>query len=198
MLKNDMVSELAFYGKDFAKIGHLYLRPAKMEVKYPDLLFLSLFATRVMVHKKLQLANANEIQAHLKMGREWEKAINADETAAFKMPVQVVANKGYAKTSISSSLMLDKKPHFRFGYFGFGFFVTNQRKLSKCAEYSVYATIYTIYQLNKKSKKALELLWQLLEALGNLPFGKELNKDNYQQAGINVYERITGDRAPHA
>ena len=195
MRLNDLQSEWAFYGRQLDTVGHIYLTPREQPSLYPDLLFLCIYTCRVLVEKKFTLSAATDLQKHLLLGPVLEKSCRWEESRAYTFPARAIEYRGYAKSAISSSLMLREKPRFRFGYMGFGLF-SNGRRFDFCAAASVFVLIETIYKKNAGDSRALDLLWDCAEKLGGAGLGVSLRKGNFLTAAADIYRSATGDPYP--
>lgn len=195
MGKNDLVYECTFYGNKPDSLGCLYFHGKDLPVKSPDLLFFCMYTLKVLTDKKISLDTATELKNSLHFENGPEVFVQEFKAGKNPLGITVTDYRGFARISISSSMLFLKKLHFRWGHIGFGFF-RNKGKFNRCSAASVYGLICTFHKLFGEEPEILELINRAAGKIAAMEFGEELNAKNCRKKAADLYISLTGDNSP--
>ena len=189
-MKKDVIYECGYYGRSLNQMGTLYFCPKSENMLKEELIFIAKYFTRILTLRRIKLQTANTIQDVLRRGQDIQQEIVKLEQGTSRLGIKIVAYNGMWKSSFGASMLLNHKYSFRLGYIGFGLFFTNKTKLNFCAMMSIYGLINTMLTLHKEDPIFIKKMWDIIEYIGNIPFGDKLNNRNYEEVALKVVERF--------
>jgi len=186
----DIRAELHFYGRQYDRVGIIYMAMPKISMPHPDILFYCLFTLRLMTNKKLSYSAVARMQDRLSVGAEWEKVFTQDEQRPFDQVMEVCEYSLLTKRVLRSQILFrgESKYSFMLGFSGFGFW-QSRKPFGHCVEGAVYGLLEKLYTLKKDDPEELALLWQTAEALSRVQFNVAC-KGGYKELAHNIYESI--------
>ena len=101
----DIRAELHFYGRQYDKVGIIYMAMPKIPMPHPDILFFCLFTLRLLTNKKLSSSAVTQIQEKLSVGAKWEKVFTKDEQRPFDQLMEVCDYSYMTKRVLRSQIL---------------------------------------------------------------------------------------------
>ena len=186
----DIRAELHFYGRQYDKVGIIYMAMPKIPMPHPDILFFCLFTLRLLTNKKLSYSVVTLMQEKLSAGAEWEKVFTKDEQRPFDQLMEVCDYSYMTKRVLRSQILFqgDNKYSFILGFSGFGFW-QSRKPFGRCVEGAVYGLLEKIYTLKKNDPEELALLWRAAEELGRVQFTTAF-KGGYKELARSIYDSV--------
>lgn len=188
-MMQDIRAELHFYGKQYDRLGVIYLTTRQIPMPHPDVLFFCLVTLRLMTDKKFSTAGVARMRQKLAVGSEWEKVFTRDAQRPFDPLMELCEYSTLTKRVIRTQLLFkgSDKYAFMLGHSGFGFW-QNKRPFDRCAEGAVYGLLEKIYTL-KKQPEETALLWKAAQALSQAAF-TVAGKGGYKDLAEKIYRDV--------
>jgi hypothetical protein len=186
----DIRAELHFYGRQYDRVGIIYMAMTKIPMPHPDILFFCLFTLRLMTNKKLSRSAVAHMQDRLSVGAEWEKVFTQDEQRPFDQLMEVCEYSFLTKRVLRSQILFrgENKYSFILGFSGFGFW-QSKKPFDHCVQGAVYGLLEKLYTLKKDNPEELALLWRAAEALSRVQFTVTY-KGGYKELAQNIYDSV--------
>jgi hypothetical protein len=189
-MMQDIRAELHFYGKQYDRLGMIYMAMPKIPMPHPDILFFCLITLRLMTDKKLTVAGLSRMRQRLAVGGEWEKVFLDEEQRPFDRIMELCEYSLLTKRVIRTQILFKggDKYTFMLGYSGFGFW-QSKRPFDRCAEGAVYGILEKIYTLKKDQPEEIALLWRAAQALSRVEF-TVAGKGGYRDLAREIYNGV--------